>query len=112
MKPARFLVVLATTLCASPSLFAQNYPEVAPRPVPAAPAPAPEVAPTLPAASNDERIVLPALKGLVFVGSVDRVKRAGIAQTATDVDPSDLALLKGEDFLAAMRAYIGKPLTF
>jgi hemolysin activation/secretion protein len=85
---------------------------VAPRPVPAAPAPAPAVTPALPAASNDKRVILPALKGLVFVSAINRVKRAGIARIRTAVDPTDLALLKDDDFIATMRAKIGQKLTF
>jgi hemolysin activation/secretion protein len=112
MQKVTFGAFVSAALTFGVAAQAQNYQEVAPRAVPAPAAPAPAIAPALPAPSDDRRVALAALKGLVFVGAVDRVKRQGIADNATSVDPTDLALLKDEAFLAAMRIYIGKPLTF
>jgi hemolysin activation/secretion protein len=112
MQKITFGALLGAALTFGAAAEAQNFQEVAPRAVPAPAAPAPAVAPALPAPSDDQRVALATLKGLVFVGAVDRVKRDGVADTGTSVDPTDLTLLKDEAFLAEMRAYIGKPLTF
>lgn len=85
--------------------------------------PAPAAAPTLtaptegrsPAAqgASGQAVLLPALKGLVFVAGAKALAPDGVGPAAagpSGVAAPGLPLLKDPKFLAQMRAYIGKPL--
>ena len=88
--------------------MAQDIRNLAPRTP--APGPVPGVEPPPPAASQDQRQIVPTLRGLVFVDGAARVQRAGIDDQR--VDPTSLALLQDAKFLAQMQSYLGQPLTF
>ena len=94
---------------------AQNYPKVAPR-LPEAAPPA-EVAP--PAGSDVSRnrspeaadpVLLPELKGVVFVDGPFALKREGLAAGDPGVSVGALEDLDADDFRAAVAPYVGRPL--
>ena len=94
---------------------AQNYPKVAPR-LPEA-APAAEVAP--PAGSDVSRnrspeaadpVLLPVLRGVVFVDGPFALKREGLAAGDPGVSVGALEDLDADDFRAAVAPYVGRPL--
>ncbi len=72
------------------------------------------IAPAAAAASSAHQpkgtgIVVPSLKGLVFVPEAADVQKAGVALTGVDVHA--IAMLNNDDFRGLMAAYIGRPLT-
>lgn len=95
---------------------AQNYPKVAPR-LPEAQA-SPEIArPAEPAPvrrpAADDPVLLPVLKGLVFVDGPFALKREGLGADAAGpqgVAASGLEDLDTAEFRAAVTPYVGKPL--
>ena len=100
------LIVLAA---ATGAAHAQRFPEVAPRTETPAPPPTPRL-PETPQVPANERQIVPALKGIRFVGALDRIRPRGVATTGVDTD--DLPFLNDPAFLADMQARLGKPLTF
>ena len=101
---------LAFCLAAS-SAPAQDYQQVAPNlpkpetpPVVALPQ---SPAPTLP---NGNRVIVPALKGLVFLDGPAKLQKTGVATQGIDVD--ELAILDQPEFKNAVASYIGRPLSF
>ena len=103
------LVGLAVSL--SPALaFGQVYERVAPKALPEKPAP---VAPLPPEASpvpTSDQVVLPALKGLVFVPDPAAVRKEGLPG-ATGISAPGLPLLAEPDFTAKLSPFIGQKLT-
>jgi len=100
------LILLAA---ATGAAYAQRFPEVAPRTEQPAPPPAPRL-PETPQVPANQRQIVPALKGIRFVGALNRVQTNGV--TTPGVDTDDLAFLQDPAFLADMQARLGKPLTF
>ena len=97
---------------------AQNYPKVAPR-LPEAAPPAQVAPPAGSDASRDRRpdaadpVLLPELKGVVFVDGPFALKRDGLAADAAGergVSVGALEDLDAEDFRAAVAPYVGRPL--
>lgn len=85
---------------------APKLPSVAPPPKVAAPA---ETTP----ASQDRTLLIPDLKGVVFVGALSAVQTAGLGPEAAPggVTAQDLPLLNDPEFLARVKTYVGRPLT-
>jgi hemolysin activation/secretion protein len=100
------LIVLAAAMGVA---HAQRFPEVAPRTETPAPAPAP-ILPEPPKVPADQRQIIPALKGIRFVGALDQIQSRGVATAGVDTD--NLPYLDDPAFLADMQARLGKPLTF
>ena len=97
---------------------AQNYPKVAPR-LPEAAPPAQVAPPAASDASRDRRpdaadpVLLPELKGVVFVDGPYALKRDGLAADAAGergVSVGALEDLDSDDFRAAVAPYIGRSL--
>lgn len=89
--------------------FERRLPKQPPnQPPPEVPAPPPENA-----AADDATQVLPELKGLVFVNGTGGLQPAGIAADAAGngVEIRGLPLLANPAFDAAVRPYLGRPLT-
>ncbi len=87
---------------------AQTYEQVAPKPLPVAPAAAlPESAP--PEAGADDRILVPVLRGLSFHGSPETFRAEGVSGEGVQITGS--ALLDTEEFRAQMAPYLGRPLS-
>ena len=101
-------LTLAACLSASGAL-AQNYPRIAPQSLPTA-AVAPPAAPATPRESGSDSIVVPSLRGLVFVAGRDQSQPGGLDRTGVAAD--GLPLLRDARLTARLNAFIGKPLTF
>jgi hemolysin activation/secretion protein len=103
------LVGLAVSL--SPALaFGQAYERVAPKALPEKP---PAIAPLPPEASpvpTSDQVVLPALKGLVFIPDPAVLHKEGLPD-ATGISAPGLPLLNEPDFTAKISPFIGQKLT-
>jgi hemolysin activation/secretion protein len=114
----KLLLCLAASLALLAGMArAQDYTHIAPKPAPpVAPKPAPPVAPlqptptpAQPAAAGDDEVLLPKLKGLVFIAKPGDVVRNGVRTqgvTTTDVHVPD-----APRFTAMAEKYIGNKLT-
>lgn len=91
------------------SLRAQDYERLAPKAV--TPVPAPAAAPNGVSGKpvEDNQVLLPKLKGLVFVPSPQAVQAAGT--TATGVELRNVTVPAPKKFDAKIGTYIGQPLT-
>ena len=91
----------------------QAFEKVVPRLPPVTQAPKIEAPPPPTAASQDQTVLVPELKGVVFVSGPAALQPAGVDPTgvAGGVAAPGLPLLSGADFAALVRPYIGKPLT-
>jgi hemolysin activation/secretion protein len=103
-------VVLVLAALTSPAM-AQNYQQVAPK----TPAPNPTAAPELPQSTvatlpKGEQTVVPALKGLVFVGAAAKVNASGA--TSPGIETHDVPVLDQAVFRDEMSTLLGKTLTF
>lgn len=108
--PARLmlLVLLAT------GAAAQDFRSTAPRPLPAPPPAAAPALPDPPTAAPAEAAppLLPALKGLVFVGSLAAVQAGATVAPVGGLDVAGVPLLASDPaFAVAARAWLGKPVT-
>lgn len=106
------LLALACPIFAVPA-NAQDFRRVVPKLPPATP-PAPVTAPDEAARiSNDQSILVPELKAVVFVNGMGAVQPDGIAPADVPggVAVRDLPLIAGADFAARVQPYIGQPLT-
>ena len=89
---------------------AQDYDRVAPKPVPPVAPAKPLPAPPAPAAEPDNEVLLPRLKGLVFVAKPADVVKNGVRTTG--VTTTDVPLLKDASrFTSLAENYLGKKLT-
>ena len=94
---------------------AQAYQRIAPRvPAPAAP---PTVMPPAspPPAPSSNQVILPALKGLVFLSAQSAVRPTGLAPGSagpSEIAAPGLALLATPGFSRTLAPFIGRPLTF
>ena len=59
---------------------------------------------------TDNEVLVDHLKGIVLVSNPKQVRHGGVAQGPV-VDAGDIALAKGPDFTAAVRPYLGQPVT-
>jgi hemolysin activation/secretion protein len=103
-------MALAVTLLAASPAWAQDFNRVAPsQPKPQQPGTItpPVATPIVPAAIN--KLLLPELKGLRFVDSVQKIVRTGVQGSGVDVEPS-LALLNDPAIKDKLAVFLGKPL--
>ncbi|MEP9360907.1 ShlB/FhaC/HecB family hemolysin secretion/activation protein [Sphingomonas sp. KR3-1] len=111
MRKLAALAVLAIAVAAPAS--AQDFKRVVPK-VPPVPPPPSVDTPASPApASTDQTVLIPELKGVIFIGTPDAVQPDGVAPEAVagGVSASGLPLMETPNFTARVRAYLGKPLT-
>ncbi|MBB2187169.1 hypothetical protein HLH32_12395, partial [Gluconacetobacter liquefaciens] len=106
---AVFSLVLAPKL-----VHAQAYDRLAPRQLPSAPAPDALKAPgrEAPPLPQSAAVVVPALKGLVFVPGVQAVRATGLPAGTAGVLHAGLPLLDDAAFGREMAARLGRPLSF
>jgi len=94
----------------SAAVQAQTYQQIAPKTPPPGPPPqlpSPPAQPPLPA--GDDRALLPALRGLVFVASRDQVNPGGV--DAEGLRVVGLPLLDTAEFRALVTPYLGRPIS-
>ena len=114
MVTPKFFLLALVALCsvAGSRLAGQTYQEVAPKPVPqdkAAVSAEPALAAAAPVADPNE-VLVPLLRGLRLVPSVDRVSKTALPATET-LEISDLPWLKRGSTDAVAKEFIGHPLT-
>jgi hemolysin activation/secretion protein len=106
------LALVAVLIFAPQGASAQNYKDVAPQPVPTPPpkaAPAPPLPTDLPTGPAANKVIIPAVKALVFVPGVQNVVKKGAVGKGVEI--KDLPLLDDPAFLAAVTPFIGQKLT-
>ncbi len=106
---ARPVVVALTVLALGAGLRGQTYEQVAPKDPPAAAALALPEADTPPATAANDRVLLPALRGLSFVGQAE-FRRDGVAIDGLRVSEGE-PLLATAEFGALVTPYLGEPLS-
>ncbi|MEJ1971408.1 MAG: ShlB/FhaC/HecB family hemolysin secretion/activation protein [Lacunisphaera sp.] len=99
--------LLALAACAALAGRAQTYDQVAPKTPPVAPVALP--APALPAAGDDDRVLVPALSGLSFLADKSAFRSEGVSTPGLHV--SGEVLLETGEFTALVTPYLGRPLT-
>lgn len=114
------VLLLSTPIWLSPA-HAQDYSRIAPRVVTADKAPTAGAStlqsssnPSAPSAIASGRIVLRALKGLVFVPSLTALQKDGLPPSSAGpqgVAVSGLPLLADPEFIRQVRPFLGRPLT-
>jgi len=88
---------------------AQDYPRIAPKEVtPIAPAPAVPASP-VPKAAGDKEVMLPKLKGLVFVAKPDQVVKSGVSTKGVTI--KNVPVPDQADFEQLANKYLGAKLT-
>lgn len=111
------LVVAALLVLSGHEALAQNYPRVAPslpettEPAPVSP-PAAE-APRPRGSPESDPVLLPVLRGIVFVDGPFKLKRDGLPADAagvSGVDTGGLEELEDREFRALVAPYVGRPL--
>lgn len=60
--------------------------------------------------AHDNTVIVPSLKGLVFVSNPKDVKKTGL--TTSGISVSEVPMLKEHAFARQLSAYLGRPLTF
>ena len=93
----------------SATIRAQTYEQVAPKLPPTAPAMALPDAPSSAAAADSNKVIVPALRGLVFVASQAQFQPGGMAVEGLQV--TGVALLETAEFRALATPYLGRALT-
>jgi hemolysin activation/secretion protein len=109
----RRAAIAALAACLVPALaHAQAYQRVAPKEPPAAPPPVvtPPAEPAVSPAPNT--VVLPALRGLVFLPAMTSLHPDGAPAGTTGIDVAALPLLADPEFSGQLAPFIGQPLTF
>jgi hemolysin activation/secretion protein len=110
MRGRAALIMLGTLL--PMTVHAQDFERVQPKLPPTPPTPTVEVPSEVAPSVDNSRLLVPELKGLIFIDGIDAVRPAGIAPEATDsVAVRGLPLLDNADFAASVRPYLGRPLT-
>lgn len=97
---------------ALPSLaLAQAYQRIAPHQLPAPPVPSLQLPPSAPTPVNaSQNVLLPALKGLVFLGSNQLLTPTGQPDSQTGIHQQGLPNLP-PDFTSQMAGFLGRPVT-
>ncbi|RJF96383.1 ShlB/FhaC/HecB family hemolysin secretion/activation protein [Sphingomonas cavernae] len=92
---------------------AQDFERVQPKLPPQPATPPVEVPPEAAPVEGDTRVLVPELRGLVFVDGMGRLQAGGVApETVSDgIGVREAPLLSDPDFAAKLRPYIGPPLT-
>lgn len=109
------VVLLASTPIWFSPAYAQDYSRIAPRVLTAAKAPAaePSAPESSPSSPVSNRIVLRTLEGLVFVPSLEALKKDGLPPSSAGtarIASSGLPLLADPGFIRQVRPYLGRPL--
>lgn len=107
----RLTLTLLFAGLASP-LHAQDFDRVIPRPPEPETTPAlPEVAPT--PLSQDQTVLIPALRGVVIIGNPEAVREAGVDPSAVPqgVSVEGIPFLDQSALQARLQPYLGQPLT-
>jgi len=110
-RGSRRLLLAAMLLSGTaPSAWAQNFERIAPHqpavPAPQESLPVPPVAQPLP---EGQKVLVPALNGLSFVGRADQVVKEGLARPGVSV--AEGAVMDTDAFTALMAPYLGRPVT-
>jgi len=107
------LLALAGTAPLNAQITSQNYDLFAPKPVPPVQLPASEKPQqeTRQNGGSSKDVLLPELKGLVFIGHPDEVEKQGVKFTEPLVFAKNLQIPELDKFKAAVQPYIGKKLT-
>ena len=103
--------VALTILGLTAPLLAQTYEQVAPKTLPATPAPAlPEPAASAAAASGpDDRVLVPVLRGLTFLANPAALQPQGI--TTAGLQIAGITMLATAEYRAIATPYLGRPLS-
>lgn len=110
MKSASLLLALAAATTAHAQTYDQVSPQTPPPPGGGRPAPAvPEASAPAAPSTDEDRVLTPALRGLVFVADAAAVKPSGV--TEEGVDLTAVPLLDTPAFREKLAARLGKPLT-
>jgi hemolysin activation/secretion protein len=100
----------SAVVAASASALGQDFQRIAPKELPANPElrelPAPPVSPALP---SNAKVLVPALKGLVFLSKADQVQPHGT--TAAGIDAARVDVLDQARFRELLAPYLGQPVT-
>lgn len=115
-RPHGRLIRLALFACAAlaPALgHAQSFERVAPKLPGQPPTPSVEAPPATTPASQDPTILVPQLKGVVFVDSLASLQPRGVDPVVVPagVAVRGLPVLASPDFAAKVQPYMGRPLT-
>jgi hemolysin activation/secretion protein len=105
--------LLLLPVFAGSGVQAQDFKEIAPKPVPPPSNAAPTIVPPqpeTPPAANPNQVVIPELKGLVLLGSPQNLQRRPIPTTGITIQ--DLPLLDKPDLRAKLAPFMGKSTTF
>lgn len=106
LVPTVILAIFLTITAIAPSRAAE--PAVAPPKEPAHSA-APAQLPQLPPAVGDNQVLIPALRGVVFVARSEDVLKSA---TATGIRTTGVPLLDANAFRTRIAPYLGKPVSF
>jgi hemolysin activation/secretion protein len=92
---------------------AQDFERVQPKLPPPSETPTVDVPPETAPTDADSRVLVPELKGLVFVDGMNAVQPSGVAPESIGdgISIRGLPLLADSDFAASVRPYLGRPLT-
>lgn len=103
-------VVLGAGLTLGGSAAAQDFERIAPKTPPANPPVQGVPAPTPPAPTpGGAQVLLPALKGLVFLSAADQLRRDGVANEG--IDSGRVDLLDTPEFRSRMAGFLSRPVT-
>jgi len=107
----RWTALLAILLAsAAGAVPAQDFERIAPKTPPAnPPVRSLDVPPQPDPLPSGERVILPALKGLVFLPAADQIRKDGVAEAG--IDSRRVDLLDRADFHALLAPFLGQPLT-
>jgi hemolysin activation/secretion protein len=103
-------IALAAALSISVAGRAQVYNQIAPKTLPPAlPSQLPASPEPAPVAGGDDRVLIPVLRGIAFLGDRNEVRPNGL--DAPGVHISGISLLETADFRALVAPYLGRPLS-
>lgn len=110
----RGLAIGAAVACLTPSVtMAQDFERVAPKVPPAQPVPNLAVPDQNIPASQDQSVLVPELRGMMFVPGVESLQPQGVdpAALTSSVDIRGLPLITDPAFVTAVQPYIGRSLS-
>jgi hemolysin activation/secretion protein len=110
-KKACYVLLLSSSVTNIPAV-AQDYKRIAPKsPTPTVLNDVLPVDPVQPAEHKDgNAVIVPELKGMVFVANPDSIQASGVSLTG--IHTGGIALLERPSFRAKVTPYLGQPLTF
>jgi hemolysin activation/secretion protein len=111
MKYRNLTCLVGLAVALSPMLaYGQAYDRVAPKTLPDKPPPLPPLPAEASPVPTSDQVVLPALKGVVFVSDPASVLKGGLPGT-TGISAPGLPLLAEPGFTAKISSFIGRPVT-